>query len=241
MIIHDLQTDGIVYTTAYFAADDLTPEELPYLTLLRSVLSQLPAGEMDAQELQKQLRLRLGSFSVGVSPITQLRDPQAYQLYATASCSALGSKLPEALSLAAAILTKTDFTNRGKLLEILRQLRDGLQQQIVSSGSSFAMLRASAALNAAGACTERSGGVDFYRWLCALEREFDARADACIAALQRLSEKLFVTARLRLSVTGGTEDERQTVLCVLREALPPGRRQARRIRPRCCRSAGRAS
>ena len=65
MIIHDLQTDGIVYTTAYFAADDLTPEELPYLTLLRSVLSQLPAGEMDAQELQKQLRLRLGSFSVG--------------------------------------------------------------------------------------------------------------------------------------------------------------------------------
>lgn len=222
VIIHDLQTDGIVYTTAYFAADDLTPEELPYLTLLRSVLSQLPAGEMDAQELQKQLRLRLGSFSVGVSPITQLRDPQAYQLYATASCSALGSKLPEALSLAAAILTKTDFTNRGKLLEILRQLRDGLQQQIVSSGSSFAMLRASAALNAAGACTERSGGVDFYRWLCALEREFDARADACIAALQRLSEKLFVAARLRLSVTGGTEDERQTVLRVLREALPAG-------------------
>ena len=178
VIIHDLQTDGIVYTTAYFAADDLTPEELPYLTLLRSVLSQLPAGEMDAQELQKQLRLRLGSFSVGVSPITQLRDP--------------------------------------------RQLRDGLQQQIVNSGSSFAMLRASAALNAAGACTERSGGVDFYRWLCALEREFDARADACIAALQRLSEKLFVTARLRLSVTGGTEDERQTVLRVLREALPAG-------------------
>ena len=219
VIIHDLQTDGIVYTTAYFAADDLTPEELPYLTLLRSVLSQLPAGEMDAQ---KQLRLRLGSFSVGVSPITQLRDPQAYRLYATASCSALGSKLPEALSLAVAILTKTDFTNRGKLLEILRQLRDGLQQQIVSSGSSFAMLRASAALNAAGACTERSGGVDFYRWLCALEREFDARADACIAALQRLSEKLFVTARLRLSVTGGTEDERQTVLRVLREALPAG-------------------
>ena len=222
MIIHDLQTDGIVYTTAYFAADDLTPEELPYLTLLRSVLSQLPAGEMDAQELQKQLRLRLGSFSVGVSPITQLRDPQAYRLYATASCSALGSKLPEALSLAAAILTKTDFTNRGKLLEILRQLRDGLQQQIVSSGSSFAMLRASAALNAAGACTERSGGVDFYRWLCALEREFDARADACIAALQRLCEKLFVTARLRLSLTGGTEDDRQTVLRVLREALPAG-------------------
>ena len=222
VIIHDLQTDGIVYTTAYFAADDLTPEELPYLTLLRSVLSQLPAGEMDAQELQKQLRLRLGSFSVGASPITQLRDPQAYRLYATASCSALGSKLPEALSLAAAILTKTDFTNRGKLLEILRQLRDGLQQQIVSSGSSFAMLRASAALNAAGACTERSGGVDFYRWLCALEREFDARADACIAALQRLSEKLFVTARLRLSVTGGTENERQTVLRVLREALPAG-------------------
>ena len=34
MIIHDLQTDGIVYTTAYFAADDLTPEELPYLRVL---------------------------------------------------------------------------------------------------------------------------------------------------------------------------------------------------------------
>ena len=33
VIIHDLQTDGIVYTTAYFAADDLTPEELRPIAL----------------------------------------------------------------------------------------------------------------------------------------------------------------------------------------------------------------
>ena len=222
VIIHDLQTDGIVYTTAYFAADDLTPEELPYLTLLRSVLSQLPAGEMDAQELQKQLRLKLGSLSATLAPYSQYHAPQRYRLYAAVSFSALESKLPEAVRLAAQILTGTDFSDKGKLLELIRQQRDSLQQQIVNSGSSAAMLRASAALNAASACSERCSGVSYYRWLRELEQNFDARADTLIETLRMLCETLFVTARMRLSVTGGGRQSAGLVQAGLHEALPAG-------------------
>lgn len=70
------------------------------------------------------------------------------------SFSALEARLPEAVRLTAQILTQTDFSDKTKLLELIRQQRDGLQQQIVNSGSSAAMLRASAALNAASACAE---------------------------------------------------------------------------------------
>lgn len=172
-----MQTDGIVYPTVYFAADDLTEEQLPYTSVLRAALGQLPAGGMDALELQKQLRLKLDGFSVALAPYSQYHDPQSYRLYAAVSFSALEAKLPEAVRLAAQILTQTDFSDKAKLLELIRQQRDGLQQQIVNSGSSAAMLRASAALNAASACSERCAGVSYYRWLRELEQNFDARAD----------------------------------------------------------------
>lgn len=98
---------------------------------------------MDAQELQKQLRLKLGSLTAALSPYSQYHDPQSYRLYAAVSFSALEARLPEAVRLTAQILTQTDFSDKTKLLELIRQQRDGLQQQIVNSGSSAAMLRAS--------------------------------------------------------------------------------------------------
>ena len=180
-----------------------------------------PAGGMDAQELQKQLRLKLGSLTAALSPYSQYHDPQSYRLYAAVSFSALEARLPEAVRLAAQILTQTDFSDKTKLLELIRQQRDGLQQQIVNSGSSAAMLRASAALNAASACSERCAGVSYYRWLRELEQNFDARADELIETLRALCEKLFVTARMRLSVTGNRQNA-ELVQAGLREALPTG-------------------
>ena len=222
LVLHAVQTDGIVYPTVYFAADDLTEEQLPYTSVLRAALGQLPAGGMDALELQKQLRLKLDGFSVALAPYSQYHDPQSYRLYAAVSFSALEAKLPEAVRLAAQILTQTDFSDKAKLLELIRQQRDGFQQQIVNSGSSAAMLRASAALNAASACSERCAGVSYYRWLRELEQNFDARADELIEMLRTLCEKLFVTARMRLSVTGGGGQSGALIQSGLHEALPAG-------------------
>ncbi|MFR7745559.1 MAG: hypothetical protein ACLU3I_21795 [Acutalibacteraceae bacterium] len=73
LILHAVQTDGIVYPTAYFEADDLTEAQLPYMSVLGAALGQLPAGGMDAQELQKQLRLKLGSShrgTVALQPVS---------------------------------------------------------------------------------------------------------------------------------------------------------------------------
>lgn len=53
---------------------------------------------------------------------------------------------------------------------------------------------------------ERCAGVSYYRWLRELEQNFDARADELIETLRTLCEKLFVTARMRLSITGGRQN-----------------------------------
>ena len=114
------------------------------------------------------------------------------------------------MRLSAEILTETDFSDKARLLELIRQLRESLQQQIVGSGSSFAMIRACAALSPASACTELCGGIAYYRWLRELEQDFDARAEVLINTLQTLTERLFVKARLLCSVTG-TKKAAETV------------------------------
>ena len=99
LLLHELPTDGIAYPVFYFAADDLSEEELPYASLLCAILSQLPTKHMEALELQKQLRLLLGSFAVSLMPCTKYQSSQEYRLFAAVSCSALETKLPEAMRL----------------------------------------------------------------------------------------------------------------------------------------------
>lgn len=219
---HAVQTDGIVYPVLYFSADDLTPEELPYAALLTAALAQLPAGDMDALEVQKQLRLRTGSFGVSMMPCTKYGSAHAYRLFAAVSCSALEEKLTDAMQLAGTILTDTKFTDSGKLLEIIRQMREGLQQQITGSGSSFAMMRASAAVSEASACAERCGGITFYRWLRELEQDFDRRAQPLQQTLAALAQKLFTRARLTCSVTGSQLQVWTQAGKTLADCLPEG-------------------
>lgn len=221
LLLHELPTDGIAYPVFYFAAEDLSEEELPYASLLCAILSQLPTKHMEALELQKQLRLLLGSFAVSLMPCTKYQSSQEYRLFAAVSCSALETKLPEAMRLSAEILTETDFSDKARLLELIRQLRESVQQQIVGSGASFAMIRACAALSPASACTELCGGIAYYLWLRELEQDFDARAEALINTLQTLTERLFVKARLLCSVTG-TKKAAETVTGTLDAELPTG-------------------
>ena len=221
LLYHAVPAGGVVYPVFYFEAGDLTPDELPYASLLAAVLAQLPTARCGALELQRQLRLLMGNFSVSISPCARYGSAQEYRLLAAVSCSALEQKLPQALELAAQILTTTDFSDRGKLLELIRQLREGLQQQIIGSASA-AIQRASAVLSASSACAELLGGVSYYRWLRALEQDFDARAEALSATLRTLAARLFTRARLFVSVTGGSRDLAEDTFRQIADALPAG-------------------
>ena len=222
LLYHAIRTDGIVYPVFYFDVCDLTAQELPYASLLSAVLAQLPTERCGAAELQKQLRLQMGSFSVSLAPCAHYGSAQDYRLLAAVSCSVLEENLPRAVDLAAQILTQTQFTDRGKLLELVRQLREGAQQQIVSNGSAAAMQRAAAVLSASNACAERLGGVSYYRWLRELEQDFDARADELSGTLRTLAARLFTRARLFVSVTGGSRETAREVLRGIEAALPAG-------------------
>lgn len=109
LILHAVQTDGIVYPTAYFEADDLTEAQLPYMSVLDAALASSRAGGMDAQELQKQLRLKLGVSPRHCRPTASIMTRRATGSMPPVSFSALEARLPEAVRLTAQILTQTGF------------------------------------------------------------------------------------------------------------------------------------
>ena len=220
-LTHDVDSDGILYATLYFAADDLTEAEIPYASLLCSLMCQLPTETMDLLELQKQMRLQLGGASVGLTAYSRM-DLLPARIYVNCSASMLRDNLKNGAELTARILRQTQFSDEKLILTLVRQMRESLQQQILASGSSFALLRVSACAKPDSVFSELTRGISFFQFLCELERSFSACFSALREMLCSLADRLFTTKRMMLSVTGDAAPAAGELAAMFTDLLPEG-------------------
>lgn len=81
--------------------------------------------------------------------------------------------MEEALALAAEILNETRFDDsENAVLDILKQTKTQLFQQIIMNGSMAAIGRIAAQISVAGVVEESIGGVNYYQWLKKQESEW---------------------------------------------------------------------
>ena len=81
-----------------------------------------------------------------------------------------------------------------------------MEQAFVEGGHAAALSRVSSQFLASSVVSEQLGGVDFYRFLCDLLANFDARADALVAKLEDLRRRIFSRGNCEMSFTGDEAD-----------------------------------
>ncbi|MGI6255970.1 MAG: insulinase family protein [Acutalibacter sp.] len=175
VLVHRVAAGGIVHLNLYFALDDLSPEELPQVSFLAQVLTHVPTENHSLEDLQREIRSRMGSLSFSVEAYGTQGKPDQCRVFLTAQCSLLEQKQPEALEL---------------LVEMAAQ-----------NGHNTAMSRVMARSISEGVVQEMVGGVSYLHWLRDLEQHFQEKYPSLGAKLLSLAGTLFVRSRLTLSVT----------------------------------------
>ncbi len=121
--------------------------------------------------------------------------------------SALSENVEAACELPLEIMLETDFSDAGKIKDVLQQRRIGMEQGFAAAGHAAAMARAASYYLPAGVVREQLGGVDFYRFLkdllAALRR---ALRTSWPHALAELAGRLFVDDGCTVSFTGSDDD-----------------------------------
>lgn len=203
---HDATTRGIVYAYRYFDLERIPFDKLPYVAVLGLMLGKLGTARHTAAELDTLLNGKLGNLSFFAEIYEDTTDPYALSPKFVASASALTENVEDLAELSREVMLETDFSDTGKIKDVLQQRRIGMEQSFASAGHAAAMARLSSYYLPAGVVREQLGGVGFYRFLKDVLEHFDERAEEVAAHLADLAERLLVDTGLLVSFTGSDED-----------------------------------
>ncbi|MFR4804700.1 MAG: peptidase M16, partial [Eggerthellaceae bacterium] len=159
---HDVPTRGIAYAYRYF---DLT---VAFDELLRGRsgprAGQLGTARYTASELDARQR-QAGQPHVFAEIYESETDPAALAPKFVVSSSALTENVRELAELPREIMLETDFSDTGKIKDVLQQRRIGMEQGFANAGHASAMAHLASYYLPAGVVREQLGGVGFYRFL----------------------------------------------------------------------------
>ena len=207
ILLHKIETNGIMYTTLYFNASDFDKEELTLLSVLSTVITNLPTESYEPLELKSAIKSSLGGFTATPSVISLTDGSGAAAPTLAVSASALLSKKQEIPRLLREVLLTSKFDRRDIIKKILLQLR-ALSEDALSSGAdTLAIERIEAMTGVGGALNEYLTGFESFRKIAELANSFDATADAVIEKLSALAERIFLKRRLTVAVTGEGGEE----------------------------------
>ena len=203
VILSHADTDHIVYGDLYFAAGDLTEDEVSAAAFLANLLDEMDTSRRGNAELQRLLKADLGAFSASLHPYGRLGQLDVSTPYLVIGFSVLERKLEQALSLVGEILGDCLFRDRQRAGQLLRQKKLAIYENIIDSGNFYAATRVAASFSARGVINEYAAGLEQYRWLCRAEKQLADDPDAFLRQMEALYRRIFVRSRLTVSLTGG--------------------------------------
>ncbi len=214
---HTVDTDLALFRT-HFAADDLTLDELPALSVLCHVLGNMATKRHTRAALPLAVKNTIGrlDFSPTVLPGS---DADHCRVLLTASAACLKDQTDHAVALLCELLNETVFDDADLLKEMVQQIAVGAKLSLPSDGHRYSMMRFGSYVSAYGMANEQIGGVAFIRWLNAVLEG----GDEAVAALLRTMEGILkrVVSQKRLTVSCSETVGSEAIRTLIR-MLPAG-------------------
>lgn len=219
LLRHEVETHGIAYFTQLFDLSPLRFEEVGYASVLALLLGKLGTAKHSAAQIDTLVQSNLGSFHAAceVLEVDESADDgracrkgiacehsraAALLPKLTVAASCLESKVGEAAGLVGEILRLTDYSDTGRILDILIQCKVHMEQRFSTSGNSVAARRAASYIDGAYVLREQMSGIDFYVFLKRLISRIESGEEDMAARMSKLAERMFGSFSVAVSFGG---------------------------------------
>ncbi len=203
---HKIETRSIDYAYFYFGLDCVSYEELPYVSILTSLLGKLDTTSRSAYDLDTICESKLGFLSFFTETYSTDGDPLSARPKLSVGASALSGNVNWLATLPAEVWATTKLDDKRRIQDILGQRRLGMENSFVNSGHAAALSRVSTQFMGSAMVSDQLSGVEFYLFLKDLLEHFDERFDALVAKLEELRGRIFSLGNCEMSIVG-TEDD----------------------------------
>ncbi|MEP0071374.1 MAG: insulinase family protein [Marinomonas sp.] len=196
-------TNGLVYQQLVIDLPELDEEEIAYLPLFSSMMTELGVGEADYLAVQERQAQVCGGLGASNSIRATIEDRQSLNGYFILSTKALVPNVKAMSQLLKDTMLNVRFDEGARVKELVAQRRARREQSITGQGHSLAMTAASSALSGLAAQQEAWGGMSGIRSAIELDdamKESDDAVNNVLAVFARLHGKLLKASKQLLLV-----------------------------------------
>ena len=169
--------------------------------ILKSVLGYVDTENFTYGELSNEINSRSGGIYFGVQVFGNAWDNKKTVHMLGIKAKALYQDIPFVFRMIKEILGTSRLGDEKRLYEIIARMKSRQQMSMASAGHSTAVMRALSYFSETACFQEKVAGIDFYRLLDDLEKNFQERKEGLIAALKELMHYIFRPENLMVSYT----------------------------------------
>ncbi|MDO4276021.1 MAG: insulinase family protein [Eubacteriales bacterium] len=204
-LYHEVCTNGIGYVDLMFDLRDLSPEKIPYLGLLKSVLGYVDTEHYTYGELFNEINASTGGIQCGIEVFDKAGSTEEFKAMFSIRGKALYPKMEFLFEMIREILNTSKMGDAKRLYEIIAQVKSRAQASLVSAGHSTAVLRAASYSSPMAAFQDDMAGIGYYQFIEKLEKEFSQRKEETIRELEKLLTEILRPEYFSVSYTGEAE------------------------------------
>ena len=204
-LYHNIFTNGISYFRFMFKAMQVPTDDLTYLGLFKHMIGLVDTTHYSYSQLFNEIHIETGGMVPVLNLYTDSKNLSKCDVYFEWKVKTLESKLQEAYDLSKEVLLHSLFEDDKRLYEIIAELKSRMQSDMVSSGHQVAMGRAASYFSNAAAISGKMNGMELYRLVCDIEKNYNERKEELKAKLQEVCKFLFRPENLMFDFTGSSE------------------------------------
>eukprot|EP01105_Mastigella_eilhardi_P017962 TRINITY_DN4143_c0_g1_i1.p1 TRINITY_DN4143_c0_g1~~TRINITY_DN4143_c0_g1_i1.p1 ORF type:complete len:983 (+),score=239.51 TRINITY_DN4143_c0_g1_i1:27-2975(+) len=201
---HETPTNGIVYSRLLFDVSGwATTERLPLLSLLSYTIGKTSTRHTRYTDLANRINISTGGVSSRVEVSNRRYTGTDFVATVQISCKFLLPKVSVAMGILAEILTEYDFSDKSRVLELVREMKAKYEKRLQTSAYDFVTGGLASYDSPAGVFQYNLGGIPFFKWLVDTEKRWSEPdvAETITAQLADAARALFDRGRLVVSAT----------------------------------------
>ncbi|MCB1180875.1 MAG: insulinase family protein [Chlamydiia bacterium] len=206
LFTHACFTNGIIYATLAFDLPKITEEELPYLRLFSTLLSQVGCGGRTYHQTLDAILSHTGGINASLDLCLLADDPDQIRPLFLLKGKSLFRKSDKFFPLLADFVTSSDFTDRDRLKELLMQHLHSIEETVHQGSLRYAVHLAGSGLSTHGKILNTWYGMDYYFALQRIVKEFEISPQSLIERLENLRDRCLGLKGGHLIVSGEGEE-----------------------------------
>jgi len=203
---HPLKTNGITYLNVFFDTSSVPVDNIPYISLLAGYLGKLSTEKHSYSELANWINSKTGGIMIETRSFEKDMDDYKFTPRLIIKGKAISDKTETLSEIINEIILFTKFDEKSRMLEVIREIKSRLDMQINSNGHIMASRRLESYFSPQGAYNELLGGISYYHFISALEKNFENNFDEIADRIKQTAYLIFNKNHAIMSITAEKKD-----------------------------------